>query len=241
MRISRSPAAAPGSLDLGTQTISQAVASQIRREIERGTLPPGSRLRQGEIARRYNVSTTPVREAFATLQTEGVINVDAHRGAVVFTPTERDLRQLFQIRLNLEPFALSEAVPRLTEAELDSLQELVDRMRSLDDHVAWLELNDEFHMRLYRAGDNERLFDIIESLRKASRYYIHLYTLNSRRSARADQDHQAILDACRARDAAKAREATQRHLELTMQGVLEYFESSASLEPVTQQPALRPG
>src|SRR5262245_54456680 len=107
------PARAEMANGLGLQTASRAVAQQLPQEIERGTLEPGTRLRQIDIAKRFGVSTTPVREALALLTSEGLIRNDPRRGAVVFHPTEDDLAECFKIRMALEPLALTEALDRI--------------------------------------------------------------------------------------------------------------------------------
>src|SRR4051794_34082705 len=115
---------------LQLQTASKAVAAFLRAQIVRGNLHPGSRLRQTDIAKRLGVSTTPVREALASLQAERLVQIASHRGAVVFAPTEDDMAQCFAIRRVLEPLAAGEAVPRVDEARLARLAELIVAMRA---------------------------------------------------------------------------------------------------------------
>ena len=81
------------------------VAAELRRMIQAGELAAGAPLRQGELAARFGISTTPVREALMALAREGLIRHDAHRGAIVFPPTHEDIRENFEIRLALEPLA----------------------------------------------------------------------------------------------------------------------------------------
>jgi DNA-binding GntR family transcriptional regulator len=209
-------------------TASKAVARYLQAEIERGTLPPGTRLRQSDLARRFGVSTTPVREALASLQAEGLVKIDAHRGAVVFIPTLEDMRQCFEIRRVLEPVAMRGAAALLAEADFDELQALIDTMRSLDDTAHWLELNDKFHRTLYAPCGNYRLGDIIDSLRLGSRYYIHLYVTDSQSPRTADLEHQAILDACRANETERATALVEAHVARTFEGVTRFLEHDAA-------------
>ena len=88
-------------------TIAGQVATRLRAEIVAGEREPGSKLRQVEIAKRYGVSTTPVREALAMLQREGLVRLHAQRGAVVFLPSVADLREHYEIRGALEALAAS--------------------------------------------------------------------------------------------------------------------------------------
>ncbi len=96
----------------GPRTISGAVAARLRQEIVAGELPAGQRLRQVEIARRLGVSTTPVREALAALQREGLVALHPQRGAVVFLPSVDDLREHYEIRIALEELAVGKAAER---------------------------------------------------------------------------------------------------------------------------------
>lgn len=211
---------------LQLQTANKAVAHMLREEISRGVLLPGTRLRQSELARRFGVSTTPVREALASLQAEALVRIDAHRGAVVSTPTLEDMLECFEIRRVLEPLAAALAAQRLSEEQLAELEGLVAAMRSIDDSVRWVELNDRFHLRLYEGSGNERLQEMIETLRKSSRYYIHLYVANAHANRTADDEHHAIVEACRARNAARARSLTRAHVENTLRGVTRFLKSS---------------
>src|SRR5918996_6401711 len=122
---------------LRRSTTAETVAQMLRNEIQRGQLPPGTRLRQNEVAQRFGVSTTPVREALALLQAEGLVRIDPHRGALVFHPTVADLRESYEIRGALESLAVTKAIPRLTEDLVKDLQKLIDRMRKEKDEVRW--------------------------------------------------------------------------------------------------------
>src|SRR5215470_16894852 len=95
---------------------------QLAEEIRSGGLPPGERLRQVEIAERYGMSTTPVREAFSALERQGLITIHPHRGAVVFGPTVENVRELYDIRIALEPLAIAKAIPNLQQADFSALE-----------------------------------------------------------------------------------------------------------------------
>src|SRR3954464_9921262 len=111
-------------------TRSEAVAAELRRLITSGELAPGTHLRQTEIAARFGMSTTPVREAFMILAREGVVRQDAHRGVVVFEPSLEELTETYEIREALEALATELAAKRLTEDDLEALDTLVEQMRS---------------------------------------------------------------------------------------------------------------
>lgn len=211
---------------LASTTVAGRVADQLRSEIYRAILPPGTRLLQAEVAERLGVSTTPVREALSTLQGEGLIVIDRHRGAVVFRPTVEDFRECFEIRQLLEPFAVSKAIPNLTEREIEQLQLLIDEMNVVRDSERYVELNNQFHLRLYEASRLPRLCSIIASIRNASAAYLHMFasarleTLD-RLGGDPENDHQKMLDACRAGDSDAAVAATRTHLWRPVHDILE--------------------
>lgn len=194
------------------ETTAKFVAQRLREEIHDGTLAPGTRLRQNEVAQRFQVSTTPVREAFAQLQAEGQIRVDPHRGAVVFHPTVSDLIQAYEIREVLESLAVKLATPRLTPEIGRSMSDLIDRMERTSDPRRWLRLNDEFHLKLYACADRPQLTALISSLRDASAPYIHMFVSSSKPADQSSLEHRQILAACLAGDVEAAQAAVSEHL-----------------------------
>jgi DNA-binding GntR family transcriptional regulator len=197
---------------LGRHTTAKAVAGRLREEIQHGSLAPGTRLRQNDVAQRFGVSTTPVREAFAQLQAEGLVRIDPHRGAVVFHPTVEDVLEFYEIREALESLAVSLAIPRLRKEVARELGTVIDRMRRTEDARKWLKLNDQFHLRLYESAGRPRLSSLIDNLRDASAPYIHMFVASRPLSQRANEEHQEILDACVRGDATGAQAAVRTHL-----------------------------
>jgi DNA-binding GntR family transcriptional regulator len=197
---------------LERDTTAKAVAERLRDEIQHGTLAPGTRLRQNEVAGRFGVSTTPVREAFAQLQAEGLVRIDPHRGAVVFHPSTQDLLEFYEIREVLESLAAVRAIPNLRRDVVKDLTALIEKMRRTEDARRWLQLNDEFHLRLYGCAERPRLTALIENLRDASTPYIYMYVAGRPPSQRANEEHQTLLDACVRGDEDAAREAIHAHM-----------------------------
>jgi DNA-binding GntR family transcriptional regulator len=202
------------------QTLTEVTVEQLRAAIRSGELAPGSRLRQMETAKRLGVSSTPVREAFAALEREGLVVCTAHKGIVVFEPTLSDLQEAYQIRQLLEVFAVERAAPLMTDADLDDLSELLTQMEDLKDGEAdqrrFLELNRTFHARIYSVAGMPRLERMISDLRDSSEAYVAMHRSLGRDEAQTNADHAAIVEACRERDATSAGEAMRAHLGHTM-------------------------
>jgi DNA-binding GntR family transcriptional regulator len=204
------------------RTIAGQVAERLRAEIVAGERPAGSKLRQVEIARRYGVSTTPVREALATLQREGLVRLHPQRGAVVFLPDVDDLREHYEIRAALEALAVAKVAERWQPEWAEPLRACLDEMRSGPPAARYIALNQRFHTALYVHSGRPRLVEMIAALRDASSAYLHIYrAADDFPVERLDAEHREILAACAARDPERAARATRAHLHHTVEHVAE--------------------
>jgi len=206
-------------------TLALVVARELRRMIQTGELAAGARLPQGELAARFGVSTTPVREALTALAREGLIRQDAHRGAIVFPPTREDIRENFEIRLALEPLASGLAAQRCGDDDLGVLEDLAVRLRGIveDPRTAaepgrYEQLDRAFHGRIFAAAGRPRLAEMIESLRDASAAYAHLHALPGEGSALLRglaAQHEQLVVALRRHDSEGASRIAADHVWLT--------------------------
>jgi len=204
------------------RTRAESVAEGLRAMIIGGELSPGARLRQVEIASHFGVSTTPVREAFASLAREGFIRQDAHRGVEVFRPTVRDVRENYEIRLALECLAAELAASIITDgdmAEVDRIRLEIERPDV--EFRLGTALNRQFHFAIYRAAKRELLLDMIERLRQSADAYVQLLLRQAPKgyAQAVIEEHRAIADALRARSPKDAHRATRRHLEHNLEHI----------------------
>jgi DNA-binding GntR family transcriptional regulator len=213
-------------------TIPEQIAAALREEIVTGQLSAGTRLRQNEIAQRFGVSTTPVREAFGLLQSDGLVQIDPHRGVTVFLPTIQDLIEHYEIRMALEMLAAEKAAVHFQAQDASPLIVLLDEMLATIDAVRYVELNQQFHLRLYRLGGRSRLVTMIEELRNASLAYNHLYAAADvpRDAERLDAEHREILAACQANDPVRAAAAVRHHIQQTIVHVTKLLEQGEHAE-----------
>jgi DNA-binding GntR family transcriptional regulator len=212
----------PASVDtlVSPRTVAGLVAERLRAQIVAGELPAGTKLRQVEIARRFDVSTTPVREALAALQREGLVRLHPQRGAVVFLPSVEDLREHYEIRAALEAVAAARAAERFEAPWAEPLDALLQEMRDGPAASRYIELNQRFHTELYERSERPRLVEMIAALRDASSAYLHIYrAAEDFPVKRLDAEHRHILAACVARDPLEAAAATREHLENTVEHV----------------------
>lgn len=217
------------------------VHSRLRSMILSGELPPGSFLLQTEMARQLGVSRTPMREAFRLLQEEGLIDAEPDQRARVRSVDPEDLDSVYGTRVLLETLGVSLTIRVATDDDVDRLQAALDRMHEHGgpggdiDH--WHQAHREFHRVATRAAGSH-LQRTIASLGEHSERYIRLAQLGEDAAwVRGDQDHQALLDAFRARDHDKAKRVIARHLARTALTVM--ADIAPEREPVTTRTALQ--
>lgn len=198
------------------QTAHELVRETLREAILHGELRPGTRLVQAEVADQLNVSTTPVREALRDLASEGLIELDAHRGGTVLELTAEEMEEVYDIRLVLEVEAMRRAVRNITPDVIEAAELIHEEMlNSAPGSQSWVSMNRDFHMAIYAAADSPRLTDMVRGLIDSSMVYVSATweTIPDLRQ-RAGHDHAQILDALRAGDEAAAVEHIQRHLDI---------------------------
>ena len=201
---------------LGPRTSHQFVKDRLRRAIVRGELSGGTRLIQNDIASEFGVSTTPVREALRDLATEGLIRLDAHRGAIVHEVDAEEFAEIYEMRLVLEPLAVRRAIARITDEALDRAEQIQDLADQETDPGRWVEYNRSFHAVFVDAARSERLSAALKMLRDSSSLYVgYVVRTHPDMMAKANLEHHAILDAFRRRDEAAAVDLAIQHLHGT--------------------------
>jgi DNA-binding GntR family transcriptional regulator len=199
------------------------VATDLLREaIIRGELAPGTRLVLEELSQRYNVSMTPIREAFSLLESEGLIAQSPHRGAVVTGLDREELLELYAIRSAVEELATLHGVPRLAEEDLVEMSQVLDMLEGYQGvRDGFLDIDKQFHRVIYRAAGSRRWLETIETLWQRSRRYMLASTSASGAVASLHADHRAIFQACRAGDAAQAALVIRAHLKRSEERLLD--------------------
>ena len=185
------------------------VAALIRELIITGKLGAGEQLRQRDLAQRFGVSQTPVREAMRRLESEGLLVCDTHKGFTVAASDQGLLEENFLIRAALESLAASLAARKVDAASLARLRELNERMRALaDDDPAFAELNREFHFTVYSCARSPLLLSLMRLLWAS----LHGGPQVSRTRAESARQHDDILTALSDGDAERAAALTYQHI-----------------------------
>jgi DNA-binding GntR family transcriptional regulator len=199
------------------RTAHEFVHATLREAILDGRISGGSRLVQSDIADGLNVSITPVREALRDLAAEGLIRLDAHRGAAVRELTAGELQELYDLRTLLEPEILRRAWPHLTDEIVEEAARLNDAMDACETVTEWTSLNTRFHHLIFDLCDSPRLMTLHASLTAPWLMYVSAGLLaDEDNRQRASEGHSTILEALRRRDLDAAIAESKHHLQITM-------------------------
>lgn len=189
------------------------VHAELRREILQGLIAPGATLRQEEIAERFGVSRTPIRQAFERLQGERLVEVLPSRRVRVSPLTREELIDVYDMRAALEPLAAAVATPNLTPPVLRDAAHALEAADAEDDVVSFGARNARFHLLLLEPCGRPRLLETIRSLLDISGRYQCAAVGFESHSASVRREHRAILAAARDGDAERARGATRAHID----------------------------
>lgn len=205
------------------QTASQYVLGVLRNEILDGVHSTGTHLRQEEVASRLGVSTTPVREAFRDLMSEGLVGTHTHRGVIVRGLTLDDAREVFEMKIALEPVLVVRAVHFSTEAHCRNADIFHKQLCHERDPAKWTALNVKFHETLYSAAPEGRMTNTVENLARAAEAYVNL-SMHVLPQIMDDNnaDHARILAAYVAKDEKALRTETRTHLEKNLRVIEEH-------------------
>lgn len=209
----RSERKGTGELDRSTGSpLSEWAYTELRKKIVSGSLTPGSRLREVELATTLQVSRTPIREALKRLESDGLLNYLPNRGAVIASLTQEQAGELYALREILEAAAARFAAQYAQEHEIQLLQDVLQRQKqAADDPATLARLNRIFHSTIYRMSHNRYLIDV---LTKAQDYMVLLRETAYRAPGRAKSaysEHKELIDAIRRRDPDAAEAASRRH------------------------------
>lgn len=205
------------------RTTTELVVDALRDRIMAGEFAPGTPLRQELIAEQLGVSRIPVREALRLLSAEGLVDTIAHRGAFVSMLSAQEVRELFDVRLRLEPWLFRDAALQATDADLHKAEAIVAQM-DVAEPALWGQLNWQLHEQLYQAAQKPSTLGIIRALHEKSERYFRLQVVNAPIRQQSHQEHLAMIDCCRWRDADRAEAALTRHIEQAATQILSIVE-----------------
>jgi DNA-binding GntR family transcriptional regulator len=191
----------------------ETIASELRAELMAGALHPGTALSQVELAQRFGVSRIPIRDALRILAGEGLVEIEANRGAKTISLTRDEVREIYDLRILLECDCLRRAAAVMTPGDLEK----IDRVRLKSDLDAggpdWAEGDWAFHRAMYEFAGRRRQLVMIESLRRTCVLYVSAYATMPAKKPRWLGEHGAIVKHLRRGDTDQALLALKEHLE----------------------------
>ncbi len=197
-------------------SLPQNLFNLLRDDILQGKIAPGEKLTEQRICKEYDVSRTPVREAFQKLELDGLIQIIPNRGAFVIGLSRQDIEDMYELRKAYESIAVRWAIERITGKEFEELEEAYDIMEfytQKGEAEKMLQINMHFHDLIYSATKNRMLQHVLTSYQiytkntKVSSEYIREYLQE------VLDEHRQIFLAFQAKDKEAATRAAVRHME----------------------------
>jgi DNA-binding GntR family transcriptional regulator len=195
--------------------LSQRVKEYIVQAILRGEYQPRDRIRETNLAHRFGISTAPVREAIRELTVMGFLEAQPYKGASVRAFTQRDLWEYYTVRASLESLAARQAAPRVTEADVAKLQDVLDdMMKAVDnkDTDKIIRLDNKFHEVILQISDNKLLYQVWKTL-EFGVWTMVIYRMGQYAPNFLALRHREVLEALKTRDPETASSVMQHHIQ----------------------------
>ena len=192
------------------------VFKTLRQAILKGELEPGERLMEIQLAERLGVSRTPIREAIRKLELEGLVLMIPRRGAEVAKISEKNLRDVLEVRRSLEELAIDLACQRIQEEELETLREAQKEFSAAvaaGDAMEIAQTDEKFHEIIYSGTGNQKLMQILSNLREQMYRYRLEYIKDANKRQILLVEHEQILKALSLRHVQEARLAVREHID----------------------------
>ncbi len=203
------------SSDNDTAGLRRRVFAIIEEAVLNGKYAPGESLTESRLAAELGVSRTPIREALTQLEHEGLVQLVPNKGAVVTGISQKDIQDIYAIRMMIEGLAARWAAQNIQEEELQELQEAIDLEEfytSKGDIGRLMSLDSNFHQLLYRASKSRPLQHMLHTFHNSIQHARSQSIAAPGRAQQALKEHKAILQAIRERDGDRAERITAEHI-----------------------------
>lgn len=219
------------------RTYAARLADTLREDIIKQVYAPGQALREAELAKRFDVSRIPLREALRQLEAEGFVSIRPYRGAVVTPISVDDGAEFAETRSALMQVAIRHGLPRLSDVDLRRLDELLDVLEGETDARRWGVLIAEFHGLLFNLPERPRLMALLQAQQRQSRRYL-LYLHGSEVLRRlAERCLRELARVCRERDPERAARQVAANFDTMIDG----FRAEARIRPLPHAAGPDPG
>lgn len=215
-----------------------SVYRRVREEILTRALEPGQRLQEMELAGRYGISRTPIREALRRLEQDGLVTVEPHRGARVYDWRDLDIAVSYDLRALVEGYAARRAANLIREDEIEELGELCDRMEYITATYAcgdpilvteMSELSMQFHAKIADHAQAYQIAAIRNVVIVVPMIFSEVHTYSTEHLTRANADHRELLSAFAARDPEWAQSLATSHVHAAKARLLSHIQEDELL------------
>lgn len=209
----------------------EQVAQRLRQMLLEGRIAPGAKLNERELSELLRVSRTPLREAIKMLAAEGLVELLPNRGAIAVSLTEEDVLHTFEVMAGLEGLAGELAAQRVTDAELSELQAMQFEMMAAytrRDLSTYYAINARIHSAIATAARNPVLAQVYQQVNARLQALRFRSNQDGEKWKRAVKEHERMIEALAARDAAAMREVLQLHLRNKRDVVLEQLREATA-------------
>ena len=207
----------------------------LRQAILKGELEPGERLMEMQLAEQLGVSRTPIREAIRKLELEGLVLMIPRRGAIVAKITEKDLKDVLEVRASLERLSTKLACERMEEETIEELREAQEAFKAAlrgDDITLQAQKDVEFHDVIYKSTNNLRLIQMLNNLREQMYRYRLEYLKDGTSHQKLVEEHEAIIEALSRRDTEETTNIMVGHVYNQEQAVMRKIHEAESTGPM---------
>lgn len=203
----------------------------IKKMIFEGKLKPGERIVETQLAKEFNVSKSPIREAIRILEKEGLVIVDEKSRVMVYQPTMKDVEEIYFCRMALESFAVGLVTRIATNAELDEIEKTLmqtdQAIRELKSSDTIISLNYLFHKLIIQYTQNSRLKKQLNDLNSLMYFFRVLNFEGDNRAEIILNQHRGIFDCIKKREPDQASQAMINHLNLDLEHLKEVLSNSS--------------
>ena len=211
------------------------IEETLRSAILDGRIPCGTALRQQDLADLFGVSRMPVREALRQLEAQALLNVVAHKGAVVAPLVQGDAAETYELRILLESEALRRSIPLLEKADFERAARYIDELETEHNYTEIGRLNRLFHMTLYCKAPNRRLLRLVEDGLNEEERFLRFNLEAMGLGKLSQEDHRNLLRAVEERNIELSIELLEHHLDRGVEVITRYLDSTAAPGRKTSQ------
>ncbi|WP_153721616.1 GntR family transcriptional regulator [Sporosarcina cascadiensis] len=197
---------------VGRQPLNVMVYENIKVAIVEGDIAPGTRLTETKVSEQLGVSTTPVREAFRRLASEGLVKIIPWRGAIVQEFTTKQLANVYTCRESLEALAVDLAIDNMDDNGISELYNFVERSVETTSSSEYFELSSAIHNTILRYADNDTLSNLLVQLNDVIYHNRNISSFNDERRNEIYKEHMEIVKAIEEKDKIQAKLAMQSHV-----------------------------